>query len=437
MEKCCKATRIIAFLNWSILTSAFVLPLWAHAFPGHFAVGPDSNQEMLISSINSAQRELLINIYQMDTPAVVRAIIDKINQGLSVSLLVEASPVGGVGAAETAALNAIQNAMNAQNNGNQHLFMMGKQRRSDQRRFRFDHAKYIVIDSNRVYVTSENFTTTGHADSGTVGNRGWDAVLDSPSLAQELIEIFQSDVDPQYGDIYEYQSTGSLEPNSHESSGSARSLVRYGVKGGNVGRVTLVTSPNSLDGIINVIRSARQKIRMEEMSLPLTWKTPETVQDPIVTELIRAAERGVRVQVLLNDEQVFHHGSHRDDDAPLRGNDQTVDFLQSYAKSNRLPLEARIIDIRATQITYVHNKGIIVDDQAVFVSSINGTQNSVMNNREVAVLLESSDAANYFTPVFDFDWAQSGEGSEEIPQSENALNWFGRFLFSLNPQIGF
>ena len=36
---------------------------------------------------------------------------------------------------------------------------------------------------------------------------------------------------------------------------------------------------------------------------------------------------------------------------------------------------------------------MIADGKRVFVSSINGTRNAVMNNRETAVNLESPDAA--------------------------------------------
>ncbi len=437
MEKCRVTSKTAHFINYLIFTLAFLVPLWARAFPARFAVGPDNNQAMLISAINSAQKELIVNIYQIDTPAIVEGIINKINLGLAVSLLVESSPVGGIGATEHVALDSIKRAIDSRNTGSQHLFMMGKQDRKGTRRFRFDHAKYLVIDSSSVYVTSENFTSTGHPDFGRVGNRGWDAFLNSPTLAQQLIEIFKSDLDPQHGDIYEYEDMHSIQPASRDASGNNRSITAYDSRTGDVERGTLVTSPNSLDGILNIIRSARQRIRVEEMSLPLNWRDPGITQDPIVSELIHAAERGVRVQVLLNDEQVFRHGSHRSEDAPLRGNDQTVDYLESYAKQNQLPLQARIVDVTATQITYIHNKGIIIDDQAVFVSSINGTQNSVMNNREVGILMESRDAAAYFAPVFDFDWAQSGGETSENSYAVSGLNWIGNFLFSLYPKIAF
>jgi phosphatidylserine/phosphatidylglycerophosphate/cardiolipin synthase-like enzyme len=59
------------------------------------------------------------------------------------------------------------------------------------------------------------------------------------------------------------------------------------------------------------------------------------------------------------------------------------------------------------EVNYVHNKGMVADGSRVFVSSINGTENAIMNNREVAVSVVSPDAAQYFGKVFDTDWQLS------------------------------
>ncbi len=409
------------------VTSALVLflPVLAFAVPARFAVGPDSNQSLLLKSIQSAQNELLINIYQIDTPAVVDAIIEKVRQGLAVNLLVEASPVGGQGHSEKQALNEIKRAMLYRGSNHQAIYMMGVQSRDEHRRFRFDHAKYVVIDGRRALISSENFTSTGHTESGKIGNRGWDTVIEDSSLAQKLTDLFHSDSDPQAGDIYEYETTESVATQFRNRPSQLREVQTFREKSGEVRETTLVTSPNSLDGITEVIRSARHRLRVEEMSLPLNWRDSQTsFQSPIVTELVRAADRGVQVQVLLNDEQVFNHHSQHNDANEARGNAQTVAYLKRIAREQNLPLEARIIDVNATQITYIHNKGIIVDDQAVFVSSINGTQNSVKNNREVAVLLQSRDAAAYFSPVFDFDWSHSGPNADDLMGAYHLLNLF-------------
>jgi phosphatidylserine/phosphatidylglycerophosphate/cardiolipin synthase-like enzyme len=139
--------------------------------------------------------------------------------------------------------------------------------------------------------------------------------------------------------------------------------------------------------------------------------------NPIVEELEAAAKRGVRVRVLLNDEAVFAQaptpapGSHPKGlfEAPAKRsrNLDTVCRLQNLAKSAKLAIEGRIVNVKRAQITYIHNKGIVVDGNKAWVSSINGTQNSVQNNREVALAIHSADAAKYFDLAFRTDWTAS------------------------------
>ena len=46
----------------------------------------------------------------------------------------------------------------------------------------------------------------------------------------------------------------------------------------------------------------------------------------------------------------------------------------------------------------------IIDDELVLISSINWNYNSPTNNREAGLLIESEQAAEYYTNVFNYDW---------------------------------
>jgi phosphatidylserine/phosphatidylglycerophosphate/cardiolipin synthase-like enzyme len=52
----------------------------------------------------------------------------------------------------------------------------------------------------------------------------------------------------------------------------------------------------------------------------------------------------------------------------------------------------------------VHNKGVIVDNKSVLISSVNWNENSVTRNREVGIIIENDDVANYYSNVFLYDW---------------------------------
>jgi len=382
----------------------------AFALPVRFGLGPDNNQDLLLSHIHSARENLTINIYLFDHPAIAEALIHQINSGVTVKLLIEGQPFGSISANGRTVISSIASAMARSGNRDNQIRVMTKSASGAKRRFRYDHAKYVVADHIRSLISSENFTESGHANKGAIGNRGWDTVIDDSEVASNLEEIFELDSDKSFGDVRQVALPAESVALPKEAKMKPRPVPAISIGSGNASQATLITSPDSLDELVRLLQSAKKAISIEHMSLPMKWRSkPNAGQNPIITELIRAAQRGVEVRVLLNDERVFSNFLGDDDDQEVgkKPNQLTVDFINSVADSERLPLAARIIDIRKTGITYLHNKGIIVDGTKALISSINGSQNSVMNNRELAVLLESRDAAQYYVNAFNFDWSSS------------------------------
>jgi phosphatidylserine/phosphatidylglycerophosphate/cardiolipin synthase-like enzyme len=86
-------------------------------------------------------------------------------------------------------------------------------------------------------------------------------------------------------------------------------------------------------------------------------------------------------------------------------NDEMVALINRIAATEHLPLEARTADLAASGFEKIHNKGVVVDDRAVLVSSINWNTNSPGFNRETGVIVEQPEVARYFRTVFDADWS--------------------------------
>jgi cardiolipin synthase A/B len=422
-------TRLLGLLL--LCTSQLFGMNHALAFGVQFGVAPDNDQQLLTQTLQSAQRELIINVYQFDSPAVAQAILDKIQSGITVQILLEGTPIPRISDQEKKTISEVVNAMRSSGNPSDHLYEMKSASANDfaskGRRFKYDHAKYVVVDQQFAVIASENYTTTGHPDAGKVGNRGWEVVLDDADLAAQLSQIFTSDTDLSYGDIQELTSTNteSSQP-APTPAAKNRQMAAVALGSGDATSVQLVTSPNSQQGIVNFIQSATQTLEVEQMSLPLYWKQGGEELSPTVQAIIDAAKRGVAVEVLLNDDNTFGkpenavEGDGDDFESGKQTNLNTVDYLNQLGVSS---LQARIVNVKAVEITYIHNKGFIADDQRVFVSSINGTRNSVMNNREVAVNIESPDAATYYKSVFDFDWDQSASSNVMLNLSEMLLNF--------------
>lgn len=71
----------------------------------------------------------------------------------------------------------------------------------------------------------------------------------------------------------------------------------------------------------------------------------------------------------------------------------------------------------------MHNKGVIVDGDAVLISSVNWNENSPSFNREAGVIIESTDAGAYFSDVFTADWEDAGPLPDDAstPANDNLL----------------
>ncbi len=409
-----------ATIKSTIISALFILfyPYsWVYAFPASFGLSPDNSLELLESVLNSAQKSLTINIYQFEHPQILKTIVKKMNEGVKIELLVEGDP-WALKPDGQKILKQVQTAMLKKKRAGQHLYLMSVPSKDKPRRFKLDHAKYIIADKKKAWISSENFSTHALPDAGKIGNRGWQVVLEDPKVIQELQKTFDSDTSLSFGDIQDLTSSPLLEAeaetysegpsNSSEHSSKSRNVPSVPIGSGDVQSAALVMSPHSEAGIEHMIQSARSNLELEFMSLPNRWKDEQgnEVYSPIVNQIIASARKGVEVRVLLNDESVFRKEPPKKD-APMSQNEFTVALLQRLSICENLKMAAKIVNVKDAEITYIHNKGILADHGYAFVSSINGTRQSVTQNREVGIILQSKAANDYFSQAFDFDWENS------------------------------
>ncbi len=81
---------------------------------------------------------------------------------------------------------------------------------------------------------------------------------------------------------------------------------------------------------------------------------------------------------------------------------QQLNDTKQYLEENGM--QVKLISTAWSPFTTVHNKGMIIDNNTVLVSSINWNQQSVTLNREAGVLLKNPVAATYYAQVFLSDW---------------------------------
>ncbi|MGK5083798.1 phospholipase D-like domain-containing protein [Bdellovibrionota bacterium FG-1] len=417
-----------------VLFAGFFSTCPARAFQLEVSEAPTTTLSLTVSAIRGAQHDLLLNIYELSSSDVADALLERIRAGVHVEIIEEGQPVGGVSAAGRGIQSQLAQAMRAAST-NDHFYEMTSHARG-KRRFRYDHGKYAVIDGAHLLIGSENYSPTGNPEPGTQGNRGWEVFIHDAKIAQDYQMIFRNDARMDAGDLLDLtqdRPLGQVDPSSWDGlwDSSVQNSENWIALASfeppfapwdqpitlEAQTVTRVTSPDSsLSGLLALINGAKQSLDIQQMTFASDWGK-DGGQSPLLDAVVVAARRGVKVRVLLNDDTVFDHPDH----PGKHGNDTTVSFLTSVARSEKLDLSARIANIRQMGVSYIHNKGALVDGARTLISSINWNENSVNHNREAAVVISSADVNRHYTTLFDNDWIRSASKTAVVGQVPTGL----------------
>ncbi|MDQ4045062.1 MAG: phosphatidylserine/phosphatidylglycerophosphate/cardiolipin synthase family protein [Chloroflexota bacterium] len=283
---------------------------------------PDDGRAPVIDEIDRAACTIDLTIYLLSDDAVIDALVRAEARGVEVRILYEPAPFGGgAGIVETT----------------EDLARHGVELRSGSEDVALIHAKYLVIDGQVAIVTNQNLTF-----SAFESNRELGVITTVPADVATLASIFEAD-------------WSGLPPP--------------------VPTDRMILSPiNARATLLEHIDSARSTLRLYA----------EVIRDDeVIDALSTAAQRGVTVQVLVNEPE---------DDL-----DETVDAT----------LASNGVEVRHADGHYIHSKGLIIDEQTVVVGSHNPTAQSLDRNREVSLVLGEPSAVQHAVDVFDQDWADS------------------------------
>ncbi len=344
---------------------------------------PDASREMLENTILLADSELLINVYEFADPGIATDIAAALDDGVSVTILLEGGPVGGISTEEkgTAAYLRDKGAT---------IYTMETTDKAHAR-YRYDHAKYLIADREAVLVTSENFKESGFPDKGTAGNRGWGVLITDPRVADYFAEVFTADMAG--GDVVPFTDTSALP---EESTGDPYKPA-FGTQSFDGATVTPVLAPDTAYLIPALIEGAENTVDIQQAYISnWTKNTP----NPYLEAAVNAARRGVTVRIIL-DSYWFNIEGEND-------NDEMAARINAVAAAEGLPMEARLARLGPGYPEKVHNKGVIVDGDAVLISSVNWNENSPSFNREAGIIIENPDTGTYFSEVFTADWEDAG-----------------------------
>ncbi len=365
--------------DWKVGISNFSAETFS--FRGNCTVfsSPDSSLPALEDYLDGVENSLSIAVYQIESGRIARKLMNMSEDGVDIRVLVESGPVGGLTREESYCLSLLKKE-------GVEVALHGK----DYSPYPYLHCKYMVADNRSVLVTSENLGNTGFPHDTSCGNRGWGAVLEDKDLANYYSSVFKEDW--YFSEEYEQVDISNVTQ-EEMFSGYRPRYEKKSISGSF--EVMPVLSPDTSmarDTILGMIDSAESSIYVQQF-YAYNWGGRE---NPYIENLIQAAKRGVEVDVLLDS--TWYNVQENVSD-----NDDTIERLNQLSFEKDISLEARLIDDEHG-FAKVHNKGMIVDEKEVLISSINWNSNSVLQNRETGMVIRSKKVGSYFSKIFQNDW---------------------------------
>ena len=382
-------------------------------------IGPQSGLVDLVAWIDNASESLHVHLYQIEQPNLVQALVEAHNRGVEVTVV----------------LNYAEYWWNSYDKNNQigtanylatagvSTFWFGGQ---NDEPYTYLHSKVAVKDEQSVWIGSGNWKSSSQPAPDERGNSEWGVLVDNIDFAQKVMA--QLAYDESASRTYITQVAPGSGP-SDWTMDSLRSLVNGSFAQPITTDVSgrLLTCPDTcVDGLVWMIEQADEEILLSLQYLDVDWSWGWG-DNPIVSALEDAAQNGIRIRLILN-------GAYLDKDIQ-----EVVDtFNEEWNTTLGYDINA-IVMSEDDEVSKLHNKGVIVDEEHVLISSINWGDSATTRNREMGLILTSAEVTAPFLAGWDRDWVRTdnvtdtdNDGLPDYWEVANGLNRTTRTLGSLN-----
>ena len=382
-------------------------------------IGPQDGLVDLLSWIENASQSLHVHLYQIEQPNLVQALIEAHNRGVEVTVVLNTAEYwwnsydknNQIGVASLLATAGITT-----------LWFGGQ---SDEP-YAYIHSKVAVRDDTSVWMSSGNWKRSSQPAPGDRGNSEWGVLIDNAALAEQVLEQLAYDESLSRTHISQVSANSgpsgwSLDALKSLANGTLAEPMTTDVSG------RLITCPDTcVDGIVWMIEQAEEEILLSLQYLDVEWSWGWG-DNPIVTALEDAAKQDIRIRLILN-------GAYLDKDIQ----DVVDTFNEEWNSSLGYDVSA-IVMSEDDDVSKLHNKGMIVDSEHVLISSINWGDSAPTRNREMGLILTSSEVTAPFLAGWHRDWIRTdnvtdtdNDGLPDHWEVANGLNRTTRTLPSLN-----
>ena len=382
-------------------------------------IGPTHGLLDVLDWIEGATTSLHLHVYQLSEPRLVQAMIDAQGRGVDVTVVLDAGSQGFW--SDFDMMNQYGMASELVNAGVA-TYWFGD---SGDEPYAYIHSKVAVRDGTSVWISSGNWKAPSMPAPGVRGNVDWGVLIENVELAGIVLQQMAFDEEP----LRQHISTASASdapngwsmPMAEAVDGPRSTTITTSVNG------ELLTCPdNCIDGLVELIGSAEDELLLSLQYLDMDWSWGWG-DNPIFTALRQSAEDGVAVRLIIN-------GAYLDQDVQ----DVVDTFNEVWNSSDGLDVSAIVMG-EDDNVTKLHNKGLVIDQETVLVSSINWGNSAVNRNREMGLIMTSADVAVPYREAWIDDWMRldnvtdtDQDGLPDIWEVPNGLNRTKRMLAGPN-----
>lgn len=365
---------------------------------------PDSTYAVTRKLFDRATESILIGIYDFSADHVVSCVKSAIDRGVKVSLMLDIDSEKEMEVfkkLKRLGVECVPAPSCASKNVNY---------------FSSSHEKVIVIDGEWTLIQSGNYSNNsipfneedgvGH-DRFKAGNRDMGIAIESRPLAKFFTRILRSDMQLEKAASGQESVTGILPMAEFLlEAPTKKPSVLFPSKEFNLNHtvsIKPVLSPdNYMDAILFLLRTAKRSIKIEQQYIRVGQKNIDKLIAAIV-DARSGANGEFTVQIIVA--------------APIGNDSKTMKEVNALLN---LGFEVSILSKK--HFVHCHNKLIIIDDEAVVISSQNWSDAAVTKNREAGVIIFDRSVTEYYSKIFDADWAMSEDSIDEFTPARALSN---------------
>lgn len=146
--------------------------------------------------------------------------------------------------------------------------------------------------------------------------------------------------------------------------------------------VEFIPADKYFETTVNAINQAKESVTVTMYLISVKENEPGWPSYKLVDALIKAKERGVKVEVILDQNYDFVEGVPRPENLQVKNMD-----AYNLLKKNNIPV------LTDTPETYTHSKVVVIDEETVILGSTNWSNAALTTNNEANVLIHSKEIA--------------------------------------------